>query len=151
MTYDIEVKDIPAQTALGVRATCEHDQIGSTLGPLYMRVGAAVTEQNLDMAGAPFCVYEEWREIDCDLLGGCPVTGEPKVMGDVVPYTLGGCPAATTLHVGPYDQLGLAHEAIKVWMKENAKSGSLAWEVYIDDPESVPPDALKTIVAWRLE
>jgi effector-binding domain-containing protein len=48
---------------------------------------------------------------------------------------------ATTIHVGPYAGLKLAHGAVHTWMKENARpDAGWSWEIYgdwSDDPEKL--------------
>src|SRR5207253_6100413 len=58
-----------------------------------------------------------------------------EVMADVLP----GGPVATTMHVGPYEQLSDAYAAIEQWIEAErlAKSGA-PWECYINDPSEHP-------------
>ena len=51
---------------------------------------------------------------------------------------------ATTVHMGPYDQMKPAHEAIHQWARENGrKLAGPSWEVYghwSDDPAQLRTD-----------
>lgn len=58
-------------------------------------------------------------------------------------WTPGGT-AVTTVHMGPYDQMKPAHEAIHKWARENGRqfAGS-SWEVYghwSEDPAKLRTD-----------
>lgn len=60
---------------------------------------------------------------------------------------LPGGPMAVVRHVGPYDELGLAHHALFAWAQEHGHdvAGPLR-EAYINDPDEVDPDELVTDV-----
>ena len=56
---------------------------------------------------------------------------------------------ATTVHVGPYDQIGAAHEAIHAGCAGNGRQiGSASWETYGDWNED--PALLETRVSYLL-
>ena len=56
-------------------------------------------------------------------------TFEPR--GDVVPSSLPGGRVATTTHIGPYQDLGKAHEAVQRWCRDHGRSPvKCCWEIY---------------------
>ena len=56
---------------------------------------------------------------------------------------------ATTLHVGPYDQLAAAHDAIRAWRAANDRSfAGHSWEIYGDWSDD--PTRLETRVLYLL-
>jgi effector-binding domain-containing protein len=60
--------------------------------------------------------------------------------------------AATTIHMGPYDELPDAYGAIEQWIEaEGLISAGPAWESYITDPSEYPdPKDWKTEVFWPI-
>ena len=60
---------------------------------------------------------------------------------------------ATTVHMGPYDRLPDAHDALHVWLRENARdSAGPQWEVYWTDPGLEPdPSKWKTELMWPIK
>ncbi|MBP7934666.1 MAG: GyrI-like domain-containing protein [Phycisphaerae bacterium] len=55
--------------------------------------------------------------------------------------------AIQTLHVGPYDQVGLIYRQMEAYAKENKlRLLGPAHEIYLNDPRRVAPEKLKTIV-----
>ena len=60
--------------------------------------------------------------------------------------------AASTVHVGPYHEIGSAYAALQRWMADNGRrpAGGMR-EVYLNDPDSVPPEALLTEIDWPVE
>jgi effector-binding domain-containing protein len=56
---------------------------------------------------------------------------------------------ATTVHVGPYDRLGEAHNAIHAWCSANGrKIGPASWEIYGDWTDD--PARLETTIKYLL-
>jgi effector-binding domain-containing protein len=57
---------------------------------------------------------------------------------------------ATTMHFGPYSELGAAHRAIQSWGRENHRPlAGTSWEVYgdwDDDPAKLRTDILYLLV-----
>jgi len=145
MSYVFGVRDLAEQKTLATRATCTHDLIASTVGSLFAKVGAKLKEFGLKMEGPPHCVYLAWREDDCDLEAGCPVSGHGPSEGDVVESRLPGGRTLVTRHVGPYDKLHDAHMACLAYADENELTlNGAPWEVYFTDPD-FEPDSSKWI------
>jgi AraC family transcriptional regulator len=139
MEREFEIRQLRSQKTLGARATCAHDQIGPTIGLLFGKVGPVMKELGLTMEGPPHCIYLAWRESDCDIQAGCPVSGDRHPQGEVFESDLPGCTAVVTVHKGPYDTLPDTHSACHEWINENGKqhAGS-CWEVYLTDPQKEP-------------
>jgi effector-binding domain-containing protein len=145
MAYSFEVRELPEQKTLTTKGTCAHDQIGPTLERLLAKAGAVMKESGLRMEGPPFCLYTEWRETDCDLEAGCPISGEAPTDGEVTGSHLPTCTAVVTIHTGPYDLLPQTHAACAEWIQEKGKEfAGPCWEVYLTDPGK-EPDASKWI------
>jgi effector-binding domain-containing protein len=57
----------------------------------------------------------------------------------------GGC--AVTTHVGPYEELALAHHALLAWVQERGyEEAGAVREYYIDDPREVEAAKIRTEV-----
>ena len=79
----------------------------------------------------------------------CDVAGEFEIECGVQVESGGNSstpagPIATTVYMGPYDQMSPAHEAIHQWVRENGrKLAGPSWEVYghwYDDPAKLRTD-----------
>ena len=59
---------------------------------------------------------------------------------------------ATTTHVGPYEALPQAYEAIQAWMQREGRepANHVMWEEYVTGPET-PSAQTRTIVYWPLK
>jgi effector-binding domain-containing protein len=78
---------------------------------------------------------------------GFPVSRPIERSGDVQPSELPGGQVAVTVHVGPYDQMEPAYQALASWVTDHG--GELtgdAWEVFFSDPATEPGPA-----TWRTE
>ncbi|MBV8904635.1 MAG: GyrI-like domain-containing protein [Acidobacteriia bacterium] len=82
---------------------------------------------------------------------GMPVGAAPGTSDDEVKAaTLPGGPAAATTHVGPYDKLPEAVQALGQWIQQQGLTPvGGPWESYITDPGQLPdPKDWKTEVFW---
>lgn len=149
MSYTFEIKDLPLTPVLYLCGTCNKDAIGPTLAKLLPAVGKHMRELGLQQAGAPFARYTDWRETDCDLDGGIPVSAPASATGDIKAGELGGR-TLTTTHVGPYADLTKAHEAVHKWMAEhNLQMSGAPYKSYITDPGAEPdPGKWQTLVCY---
>ena len=76
---------------------------------------------------------------------GVQVDREFSADGDIVCSRTPGGRVATATHVGPYDQLGVTHEAVRQWCREHGHEPAPAnWEVYGDWDHD--PAKLETVV-----
>ena len=66
------------------------------------------------------------------------------------PFQLPECEVATTVHLGPYDQLGQAYDALKegaAAQGRKVEEAGIMWEEYWTGPEA-PPEETRTVVFW---
>ena len=54
----------------------------------------------------------------------------------------------STLHRGPYNLIGEAHQAMRRWLHENNKRSSCSWEIYGDWTDD--PSKLETTIVYLL-
>lgn len=80
---------------------------------------------------------------------GVEVTREFARSGEVRHVRTPSGKAAVVKHVGPYDRLAVAHEAIHAWAKESgAALAGTSWEIYGDWNDD--PTKLETLVIYLL-
>ena len=139
MAPEFEVQKFDTKKTLVARGTCAHDQIGPTIARIFAMVTPVMQERGLTMEGPPHCLYLDWRESDCDIEAGCPVSGETPTEGEVFGSELPACTAVVTMHVGAYEKLAETHSACHEWIAANGKEhAGPCWEVYLTDPQREP-------------
>jgi effector-binding domain-containing protein len=80
---------------------------------------------------------------------GVEVTREFAASGEVRPVRTPSGEAAVAKHVGPYDRLAEAHQAIHEWVRESGRAlAGTSWEIYGDWNED--PAKLETLVMYLL-
>lgn len=147
MTHTVTKKQLTETPILFMRKRIKHEEIAGALGELLPGVYAYVMKKGIPMAGPPLCRYREWSPGGVTLEAGMSVAVAAEGEGDVLAGTLPGGPAASTIHVGPYDTLSEAHSALETWLADNALHGAGdPWEVYLTDPGEVPNPA-----EWQTE
>jgi effector-binding domain-containing protein len=135
MRYEIEIVQRREQPAVVVHGNLTVGGIPAFLAGAFGATAAVVGRQGLTFAGPPFGRYVPKPDGTFDVEAGFPVAGSPQPAGEVVAISLPGGPTARTMHVGPYDQVGLAYEAVEKWLAEHDYTVVGApWECYLDQP-----------------
>ena len=152
MEYKVEVVDRPAKTTLGVRKHSPAQElpqvIPQTCGTIMQYIGqsghhaiedAFVAYYNMDM-----------RNLDVEI--GFTMNQELPAKDNIRRGSIPAGKAASVLHVGPYNGLGAAHDALHRWMAEKGyESATGYYELYLNDPQKTPPEALRTEVFTLLK
>jgi AraC family transcriptional regulator len=152
MEYSVTTKKIAAQPVLLVRRRIKRSEIAKAIGESLPLVFQHAGRHGTAVMDHPFARYPEWGqdtitiEAGMRVAEGAPVSGEGEVLADSLPGGL----VATTLHAGVYDKLPEAHAAIQEWISANGlKATGAPWELYVNDPGSVPdPKDWLTEVYW---
>jgi AraC family transcriptional regulator len=155
MNYSITKNTLQPQAALVVRRTIKRSEIAATIGEVLHKIFLAAQTKGVALMGPPF--------MRCLNAGPGLMTIEPgmRVSGtasdvdlgaEIVWETLPGGEAATTVHMGKYEDLPEAYAAMEQWMKaEGLRIGGAPWEVYVTDPADHPdPKDWKTEIFWPL-
>jgi effector-binding domain-containing protein len=140
MTYAIENRRVEPQLI-----ACVHRR--GKLGDLAKVVPAGCGDSwNLVKklgikAGRNVAVYLD-DEINMEI--GQEVWASFQSTGDLFCSSIPGGEVATTAHIGPYDRLGDAHQAIRQWAADHKRTfAGPNWEIYghwTDDPNQLRTD-----------
>ena len=165
MTYSIEKKMLPPQPVLVVRRKVKRSEIAATIGQTLPHIFAFAQQHAIALSGLPFTRYIEMGPGLVTMEPGMRIaasSGDLTSIGkgqtaaaaesEVVAGTLPGGPVATTLHIGPYENLSDAYAAIQHWIETQGLAAAGApWESYVTDPGENPnPSEWKTEVFWPL-
>lgn len=145
--YEIHAEARQAQLTAVARATLPVAEIGPWLGTTYGAIAGLLAARRAAPAGPPFARFHMLGDGRFDVEAGFPVSRPIEPSGDVQPSELPGGQVAVTVHVGPYDQMEPAYQALASWVTDHG--GELAgdaWEVFFSDPAAEPDPA-----TWRTE
>lgn len=145
--YEIETRTLAEQDTAVEYATLPVAEIGPWLERAFTEVAAYLTRKGAGPVGMPFARYHPTSDNRFEVEAGFPSSTPTGGEGDVEPSELPGGTAAMTVHVGPYDAVQPAYEALRAWVREQGgEPAGDAWEVYISDPSLNPDPA-----TWRTE
>lgn len=151
MSYDIRSTTLQPQPILFCAGQARMPEIADVLGRLLPKVFGYATQSGATMVGPPFVRYLDRGEV-LSLQAGLPVAPGAAPKDDIELGALPGGSAVTTLHVGPYDGLRDAYEALEAFMQDGGlQPAGGPWEVYLTDPGEVPnPADWKTQIYWPI-
>jgi effector-binding domain-containing protein len=147
--YEITERVLVETPTAVVRHRLEVPEIAAWMGPAFGRVMRTVAAAGLTISGMPFARYlrVDGAAACFDVEAGFPVA-QPlprRADDDVEPSTLPGGPAAVTVHVGPYDAMEPAYEAVESWIAgRGGTPDGPPWECYLSEPSGDP-------ATWRTE
>jgi len=151
MPYECELLDRPAQAALVSRAVTPVSELPAVLGRAYGAIAQYMAESGVDPAGPPFVAYYNVDMQALDIEAGFPVARRVPGRGEIEASEIPGGRSAACMHVGPYDEVGPAYQALSRWIAEHAFTPTgVAYEYFLDDPAEVRPAELRTQVVMPL-
>jgi effector-binding domain-containing protein len=135
-----------------VRRKVSIGQVGAAWRPALDQVWAFLrTRTELREDGHNIFLYHHpmKRSDPMDVDFGVEVKREFEPSGEVRPVTTPAGEAATVVHVGSYDRLGQAHDAVHAWAAANNRTfAGTSWEIYGDWNED--PAKLETTIVYLL-
>lgn len=139
-TYSVEIVERGAQPTVVIRARVELSGIAVFLGGAFAEIAALLHDQHVAIAGPPFARYQGQQGGVWVVEAGFPYSGAPQAHGRARLAALPAGPTARTLHVGPYEDVVGAYEALYDWLKQHGyRPLEQAWESYLDEPDAPAP------------
>jgi DNA-binding transcriptional MerR regulator len=158
MIYDIRIQEVKQYPVAAIGMAIPWGQFDKVVGPGFQEIVNHLGGIGATITGTPLLLYR-WPdatttgegaegELEIAIPVATPILESDRVKNQVVP---GGVVACTT-HVGPYDEISGAFQAIQAWLQEfGHESAGICWEVYVTDPQSTPdPADYRTDVYWLL-
>lgn len=153
MSYEVITKTVPTQRLAAVRRRVLIRDIGRTWKPALDLVWEFLRRHNDLRAGGHNCFlyhHPAHRDEAMDIDFGVQVIKSFDDEGEVVCTETPAGEVATTTHVGSYDKLGGAHDAIQSWAVANGRDfAGYSWEIYGDWNDD--PSKLETEVVYLLK
>ena len=151
MTYEVSEKELAPQMALTHRMRVTMPTIGERIGAGFDVLTEHAAKTGAQWAGPPFILYPETCEDEYEIVICMPVAPGATGGEDVALEEISGGRVATTMHVGPYPEVGKAYAALQKWMTDNGcRPAGAPREIYLNEPGKVPDAELLTEVDWPI-
>jgi effector-binding domain-containing protein len=151
-TLTCEVIDYPARYTLGIRAHCPMKDLPAVIPQVIDKVAPYFAELGKAQTEPPFVAYYNEDGDNLDVQIGWITAEQLKGKGEIVSGTIGGGRAVSVMYTGTYRDLWQAHDAAhKFIAAQGYQHAHQAYEIYIDDPASVPESELKTQVVVMIQ
>ncbi len=151
MPYDVVVEIVQVEMIAAVRAKAPVGGVARVWKPALDQVWAFLKANGGLGPGHNLFLYHhpQRRDEAMDIDFGVQVARRFAPEGDVRCIETPAGEVAKTLHVGPYDRLGDAHNAIHAWCAaKNRQIGRASWEIYGDWNND--PALLETTIKYLL-
>jgi effector-binding domain-containing protein len=148
MAHEVTIRYVDARPTAVVAATTTWRSWPSLLPELLGEVWACLRAGGVERGCPNVMLYRDSGgdvdvEVGVELRQACPLTG--RVVASVLPAG----EVATTVHHGPYADLGGAYDAVAHWCTSiGRRRTDTRWEVY--GPHRDDPAELTTEVYWLL-
>lgn len=151
MDYDVTVTHESGRHLAVKRFDARPEEMGAHMAGVFGAVAAHLERVGTPIAGPAVSCYT-LGEDTFHVAAGFVVPG-PFAPGDgVEPLQLPEVDVVTTTHLGPYDGLAAAYDAVKAGAREHGREvdeAAMMWEEYWSPPET-PPEQTRTVVYWPL-
>lgn len=146
MSYEIRIKEVPDQLVASVRRRASMASVGKEVPEAFRELSEAVAPVGFG-TGMPGVTYlgEVSPQTEWDMEIFMPVATRFEPPEGMEVRILSGATCASTIHRGPYDEIGPAYDALTSWVGERGHQvAGPPWELYLNDPNEVGQDAALT-------
>lgn len=134
-----------------IATQCMVDGVKDELTNCYGKLSAFYKENGQEFSGAPFTVSHDMTEKGEWIFEACLPANEQFAEGnEEIEFKTVSYPKVLEMtYVGPYEKMAPSYNYLMEYMaKNNMVPAGYPMEIYIDDPEEVAPEDLKTLIQW---
>jgi effector-binding domain-containing protein len=151
MNYNVQIQRFPGKHLAIVRRRATLEQLSQAIPEACGGVWNAIRAQKIQGAGRNVVLY---LDSTMNLEIGVEVSAPLAAASDLIPSELPAGTVATATHLGPYNRLGEAHQAVMQWC--NAQGHEVirpSWEIYghWTDEWNKDPSKIRTDVFYLLK
>ncbi len=151
VSYVCEIEDRPERPIVSVRTRAAVQDLPQLFGQIYGALMQYMSELGAQPAGEPFAAYYNMDMQNLDVEIGFPVSKPLPDRGDIQGGALPAGKYAATMHIGPYDTVGPAYEALTQYVKASGyEPAGAAYEFYFSGPET-QPEEIRTQIVYPLK
>jgi effector-binding domain-containing protein len=152
MDHVVTTRELPSQELITIRRRVTRSEVPSFIRESLTAIYAELEALNGKPIGGPFLVYHAFEpDIDAET---CVPISEPIAPAEPMHMRLEPAETvATTLHVGPYEELESAYHDLTAWIAEHGyREVGPVREHYLDGPgEDRDPATYRTEVEMPIE
>lgn len=149
--FPCEIKHFETRPVLSIRFRCAAQDLPEYFGRVYGAISRYLGELGEDHAGPAFAAYYNLDMQNLDVEGGFPVSRPLPGKGDIIASEIPGGLYAVCHYTGPYDQVGPAWEhMMQVASEKGYRPHHVSYEWYLNSPEEVPAEELRTDLAFAV-
>lgn len=145
---DFTRKTLTSQPYLYVDCECPYGpEIAEIMGAAFAEVFDFVGKCGITPLSMPMSIYMNMDPNILRFRGAVAVSAEDaaKATGTIKSDTLPSGDVMHVTHTGPFDGLGQTHQTLWAHLATEGIAGTMpTWEIYIDDPGTTAPEALRT-------
>ncbi len=143
MDYKIEETTLGDTPVLSIRLSTSMARIAEDIGRCFGAIYGYAGQAGFTPSAPPFILYFEMAmKEDFEMEVCAPVTGQGEGEGEIGFRTVPGGKCIATRHVGPYEDIGAAYEALISYARDKGLEFVLPCrEVYLTDPDKVKSPA----------
>lgn len=155
-----DIRELAPMTTAAVRVWRTFEDLPAAFPQSLPLVAERVAALGGAISGPPYARYHQVIDGRIDVEIGAPVAAPVPglaAVGSVEAGTVGasmlpGGRGAVLTHVGPYATLGDSWHRAEAWLADIGQHASgPGWEWYIDNPDEVPPEELRTEIIFPLD
>lgn len=152
MESTYEVKDLAAQPVLSVRTTTQVEQLPMELGRIFGAIAQLLCEMNEQPGGMPFVAYYNMDMQALEVEVGFPVQQPLPGKGEIECREIPAGKYASTLYVGPYEEMAPAYDSMNQWLAEHGyEPTGITYEYYLNGPDTATPQEYQTRIVFPLK
>ncbi len=152
MTYQCELIERQAQPVLSIRTRTTDKDLPQLVGQSYGAIAQYLGGMGQQPTGAPFAAYYNLDMQNLDVELGFPATTGLPGKGNIRAGEIPAGKVASVLYVGPYEGMKAAYDALAQWVKAHGyEATGVSYEIYLNDPNQVPPEGLQTQIMFPLK
>lgn len=148
-----EMAELPAMHYIGIEANnVTVSELSAVMDQLYEKLGEYLGQKSITPTGGAISITTDWNEEagQCSLIAAFPVTEGTEGNGDnIIAGDLEAMQTIHAMHNGTYEDLVNTHMAIDEYLKANQIEMKYpVVEVYLNNPQDVSPEELKTAIYY---
>lgn len=153
MAYEITTTYYEPVDVIALTLNTSPESISADAGPAYHRIYDALNRAGVKPAAPPRLAYLAMDGDAWTIEVSVPVAGLTEPPEGTTLRRFEGCRAATTTHIGPYDELGMVYREMEVWIgRQGLTPSGPPFDVYPNDPAVVKdPAKFETELVWPVK